>query len=147
MDVITVGCRLPHGLTLEVGLSPPVTKDGRMVRRHARKPDYAVFVLKGVNQKTAEARRLSIPIVAMASTEPEMNEVPADIWDRWKKEYAQTWKAFKDNGSLFEVKDKGDTKAATLDAMAHRDGFAPLNPSGDPRAPKIKKASFDDDKE
>lgn len=147
MDTITVGCRLPHGYMLEVGLTAPATKDGRLVRRHQKRTDYAVFVLKGTNEKTAEARRRNIPIVAMSNIEPEINQVPSEIWERWKKEYHQTWKAFAANGSLFEVKDKGDIKAQMIDSLAHPDGFAPMDPSGDKRAPKkdkIETAKFDD---
>lgn len=144
MDVIAVGCRLPHGLMIEVGLTPPLTKDGRMVRRHMRRDDYATFGIKGVNEKTREARKNNIPIVALGGVEPEINQVPVAIWERWKKEYPQTYKAFIANGSLFEVKEKGDTKAVVLDAMAHPDAFAPLNQAGDPRAPKIKKANFEE---
>lgn len=147
MDAITIGCRLPHGMVLEVGLNPPLTKDGRMVRRHSRRDDYATFLIKGVNEKTREARKRNIPIVAMAAEEPEFTQVPLPIWIRWKKEYLQTWKALSSNGSLFEVEDKGDAKAIVLDAMAHPDSFAPIRQEGDARAPKvIKKANFDDDK-
>jgi hypothetical protein len=150
MDTVTVGCRLPQGYTLEVGLVPPVVKDGRLVARHKQKPDYAICRLKGTNQHSLQQRILtpSSPPPAMANLEPWMNAVPADFWERWKKEYSTTWAALNRQGALFEVKgppNGNEAKAATLDAMAKPDAFAPMNPVGDIRASKvIKKANFDE---
>lgn len=147
MDTVTVGCRLPQGYVLEVGLIPPVIREGRLVARHKQKPDYARHVLLGTNQHTAESRKKGLLLPAITGVEPWMNAVPADIWERWKKEYSTTWAAMQRGGHLFEVKaapNSNDAKAATMDAMAKPDSFAPMNPDGDARAPKkVTKAEFD----
>jgi hypothetical protein len=114
---------LPNGYRIEVGFSVNVPGAGgssfAMYQRHA---DYAAFTLKGTNQNLILRGPDGRPLVTLASArglEPFINAgVPADLWNRWKKENAANW-ALR-TGQIFEIpkNDAATVKAVAADAKA-----------------------------
>ena len=64
---VNIGCKLPHGLVIEIGLDP---KTGRPTK------DYEAFVLQGT---------LKAPAGAKFGTTP----IPKSVWEAWVKKNAK----------------------------------------------------------
>ena len=119
-DTITIGCKLPAGLVLEVGLQVTV-KDGstgRPITSVARNEDYQRYILRGWNHHTIDLRRQmqetksSSGVPHGMNTRPFLNRgVPKALWERWKAEHPKSW--LLKNEILFEVAD-GDHASAAL---------------------------------
>jgi len=131
-ETVSIGCRLPNGITLEVGYTVSHNRQGGApFARYQKNKDYATFTLKGTNQHliirgpdgrpfaTAPARR---------GREPYINlNVPKDLWDRWCKEHQDS--PLLTGGQLFVVPKLDDAKAAGLDAQAKAPAlFEPMDP-------------------
>lgn len=132
METVTIGCRLPNGYVLEVGLETTVrTASGGLATQIRRTPAYARFVLEGTHGHTKAARLQGILLPSVLAPEPFINRnVPKALWDQWKKDHpnASVLKA----GYIFEVKDDNaaSIKAATIDASAKApQPLAPIDPS------------------
>jgi hypothetical protein len=135
-DTVSIGCRLPNGLTLEVGYSvnAPGSANGAPFARYQRHADYAQFNLKGLNQhsllRDPNTRRILTTLASQRDREPVVSQVPADLWQRWKKEHANSW--LLKSGQVFEIPktDAATVKAATKDAKAVSPAiFEPIDPA------------------
>lgn len=129
---VTIGCRLPNGYTLEVGLQTTemqVTPAGgkALVANVQRLDSYQSFTLKGTNERIRRGMRdEKILLPARSKPEPFYNRnVPKELWEQWKREHPK-------NGALkrrdiFEVQPgEANERAATLDAHATRGPLEPL---------------------
>lgn len=145
---IQIGCRLPAGYTLEVGLQTvivdPTTR--RPVTQVQRRDDYQRVTLRGTHAHTAKMRAQKIQVPSMLNPEPAFTTVPVEFWERWKKEHPKA--AVLKQGDVFEVKNENDRKAIVLDAMAKPAPLAPVDPDKIYRTDgnKVEKAVFDEDK-
>lgn len=144
-DTVMIGCRLPHGLKLEVGYT--VTQkapDGKRFTSYQKGDNYRMFELKGTNEHTAQARAARIVVPAMASPEPFINKhVPKDIWEQWCKDHPKHWFITSGNIFLVEGSEMASAEAMALDLKKTQAPLAPLNPQGDDRAPKaVDRADF-----
>ena len=149
---VTIGCRLPNGYTLEVGLQTtvkePMANGGTaIVARLEQLPHYQKLTLKGTNEPIRQGMRQGFLLPSRLRPEPFYNRnVPKDFWEQWKKEHPKNG-ALK-RGDIFEVPNgEANERAATLD-MASAPA-APLQPMeqgkfvvGDQ---EINKAEFDKD--
>jgi hypothetical protein len=117
---VTIGCKLPAGLVLEVGYQKmvPEGKDGKMVPINERGDDYARFIIRGWNHHSYEMRKQLIETKSSAgvphgmNTRPYLNRgVPKALWERWKSEHKNSW--LLKNEILFEVA-SGDEASAAL---------------------------------
>jgi len=146
-EVIEIGCRLPAGYTLEVGIQTTTQANNRPVTQVQRKPDYQRVVLRGTHSHTAKLRAQKIQVPSIQNPEPAFTKVPVTFWERWKKEHPNT--PILRNGDIFEVKDVKDKAAIVLDIAARPQPFNPMDPdkiytTSDGK--KIEKAVFDEDK-
>lgn len=133
-EVVTIGCRLPNGYMLEVGLkvTETVSLPGGgtgTVARVLKTEQYARFKLKGTNESSKQAFRLShgefMPPSKLRPPPEFTRNVPKDFWEQWKKEHPKNG-ALKRN-EIFEVKaGQSNEQAATLDAMSTKGVLEPL---------------------
>lgn len=122
-DTVSIGCRLPNGLTLEVGFTVNVRgAGGAPYARFQKHADYQAVTLKGTNQHLILRDAQGKPLVTLANArdkEPFVNHgISKDFWERWCKENAHNW-ALR-SGQIFAVPkpDAATVKAVAADAKA-----------------------------
>lgn len=144
---IKIGCRLPNGYTLEVGLQTSVRggPQNRPITQIARKDNYQRVKLKGTHSHTATMRAQKIQVPSILAPEPAFTLIPKDLWDQWKKEHPRNGPL--KNGDIFEVKDEKNTEAQVLDSMAKPAPLAPIDSTKIIKVGSdvIEKAKFDDE--
>ena len=132
-ETITIGCRLPNGLTIEVGYTTTQRgAGGTPYVAYIKGADYQKFTLKGTNQHLhirGPNGKVLATLPSARDREPYINVgVPKDLWDRWSKEHQDSW--LLKSGQLFVVPKPADTKAVVADAKATSSAiFEPLDPS------------------
>jgi hypothetical protein len=145
--MIKIGCRLPNGYMLEIGLQATVIggPQNRHITQVQRRDNYQRIKLRGTHAHTAAMRAQKIQVPSMLAPQPFFTLVPVAFWEAWKKEHKRNG-ALK-NGDIFEVKNEADTKAIVLDVMAKKGPFAPVNPEEVLKVGSdiIEKAKFDDE--
>lgn len=114
MANITIGCRLPSGIVLDV------EKDGKVVS------------VELAGQRQAQQRS---PVIILTPDDYGLTEVDADFWDAWKKQVGPEFGPLKNN-SIFEAKNKTEAKAKAKDAKEQKTGLEALPQD----APNISKA-------
>jgi hypothetical protein len=133
METVRIGCRLPNGITLEVGYQTSVKGSGGAPFVQYRKlADYKAITLKGTNQHLIVRDAAGKPLMTHASQrgrEPFINEnVPADFWQRWVAEHKDS--PLLTGGQLFVVPKPADAKAVGADAKATSPAlFEPMDPT------------------
>lgn len=144
-ETVTVACRLPHGLLLEVGFTKErvTLSNGQVVTRMNRSENYRTYELKGPNFPLQGALRAGMIVPAKRNPHPYINRgVPKDVWDEWVKNN-RNYFALK-NGDVVELKEgEANAKAATIDMMAKPIILAPLDPKA---KGKITEADFAKDR-
>lgn len=100
MAFVTIGCRLPNGLILELPGKPPVTLNG---------------------QNSAQA---GSPIILLSEADCGYTEVDAEFWQAWKTAYKGY--APLENNAIFEAKNKADAKAVAKELKKEKTGLEPL---------------------
>lgn len=128
---VIIGCRLPNGITLEVGYSttipgPNNRPGGTLYQVH---DDYARIHIRGTREHTRELRRRGMQVPSVANPEPVFTRVSKDYWERWRKEHRRSW--FITSGNLFESAEPEDErKAAAMDAQSRGPAILqPMDPS------------------
>lgn len=136
MELVTVGCRLPSGMTLEIGYTANVRGgNGRQpFARYSKNRDYQSFTLKGTNQhllvRDPQTRKVLTLLPGRQNAEPFINQVPKDIWDRWCKEHAGSWLLVQKQLFVVPKNDGAEIEAVSLDAQAtSKPIFQPLDPA------------------
>jgi hypothetical protein len=116
MDTVTVACKLPHGMHLEVR-NPAGIVEQRVT-------------IKGARLKTSASGR---EITAGHETTGDFGQaygltpdVPADFWARWARENAAYPPYAK--GYIFAQSDIGDARAQARELAELQTGFEPLSP-------------------
>jgi hypothetical protein len=122
--LVTIGCKMPHGLTLEVGLEQlpqgiwgaPI--QGKKYRKATLNGTHAEFM----------KRNPTIQPVATLNPEPGLTQIPEDFWEEWCKGQGKTHPA-RLTGVIFVVPDvKEEADAVLYDAQSLKSGFEPLDP-------------------
>jgi len=133
METVTIGCRLPNGIVLEVGLETTARggPQNGLVTRIRKTEAYRRYVLKGHHEHNRALFRQGIRLPATLKPEPFINRnVPKDLWDQWNKEHPASWLV--SSGAIFVIsnKDEGSVKAAAIDASAKSpQPLAPIDPT------------------
>ena len=128
--VVWVGCKLPHGMRLQL-FSRPVERDNPNSPNAFKPPPVkSEIVLKGANSLTTE---FSVRGLAPLRHEFAVTPVPAEFWAQWIAEHADH-DALR-NGFIFVVDRERDVKGAAAERDDERTGLEPLKPEmdGDPR--------------
>lgn len=126
-DTVTIACKLPHGLVLELGYE--IVNNGVV-----RSDKYKSYVLKGTNSNLVIAGQ-----PAILNPEPGVTpNIPKDFWDAWiaapTKENPRGGQGFRHpafkNGLIFVIpKDAGAAKELQAEVRKVRSGFEPLDPN------------------
>lgn len=129
-EVVSIGCRLPNGIVLEVGLQTTVKggPHGRPVEQIRRLQSYKRIRLGGTHDHTRAMRKAGIQTPAMLAAEPFITRgIPKALWEEWKRSHPDSW--FLASNNIFEVKDEKDIRAQILDSMATPTPLGPIDPT------------------
>lgn len=127
-ETVILGCRLPNGIVLEVGLQTTVKggPQGRPIENLKRLDSYMRLRIGGTHDHTREMRKAKIQMPAMLNPPPFITRnVPKALWDEWKRTHPGSW--FIRSGNLFEVKDEKDLPAILIDSAARPVPLAPID--------------------
>jgi hypothetical protein len=130
-DFVSIGCRLPNGLKMEVGYQTSHHGAGGAPFSQVRKgADYQTYTLKGRNQHMfvrGPDRKILTTLASQIGLDPVITQVPADFWQRWSREKKDSW--LLKSGHVFLVPKPSDLKAVSTDAKAISPNILePLNP-------------------
>lgn len=114
MANITIGCRLPSGIILDL------EKDGKVIS------------VELAGQRQSQQRS---PVIILTPDDYGLTEVDADFWEAWKKQVGPEFAPLKNN-SIFEAKNKTEAKAKAKDAKEQKTGLEAMPQD----APNISKA-------
>lgn len=137
-DTVTIGCKLPAGLKLEIGLQTTVPDSAtkRPIVQVKALPTYEVVRIRGWNAHTLDMRRQLDKTKSAAGVPHGMNTTPflnrgisKVFWERWKAEHSGSW--LLKNEILFEVADDDHAGAALRveESAKTPTVFEPLDPS------------------
>lgn len=133
-EMVSVGCRLPNGLRLEVGFSVSEKGDGGAPFAMVRKLDnYRQWLLRGTNQHLIVRDQTRKPVAMLpnqANREPYVNQVPKSLWDEWVRKNSKSWHLLSGNIFVIPKTSPSEVKATVLDAAAKsKPIFEPMDPS------------------
>lgn len=135
MANVKVGCKLPHGLTIEMGYT--IDKDSN----YTRKPSYRRHTLNGTNSNLIKGAPAS------ANQAPGVTLVDESLIVEWLKHNAGL--GFVKNGMVYIIKNDAEGAAIALDQAKMTTGFEPLDPTKAPKdskgRPLLEKMKLDDD--
>lgn len=132
METVSIGCRLPNGYVIEVGLETTF-KGGphnRPIERVVKTPGkYKRIRLGGTHDHTRAMRRSGIQTPAMLNAEPFITRgVPKEAWDEWVRKHPASWML--SSGNIFEVKGgQSNERAAILDSQGKPAILQPIDPT------------------
>lgn len=143
---VTIGCKLPHGMILELGYQvTEKDKTGRDFLSVKKLPNYKRVRLNGWHEASGAGAitraGLVPPPSALRPTSGITKNVPRDFWEAWKKAHPDMLKRL--NGVIFEATDDVEAAAKAIDANQVPTGLEPLDPSKLP-VRGIVKANFDE---
>lgn len=126
-NLVSIGCKLPQGLVLEVGYSV----EGGNLMRHA---DYKRIVLAGANQHSIVQGNLRTP--SPKDLRPGItNNVDEAVFDAWVEAHKDT--NIVKNGLVFKAKNAGEATARANDLKAKPTGMEPVDPTKHPGVGKL----------
>jgi hypothetical protein len=112
---LTIGCKLPSGLKLEIG--------------KPHDPGYKSAELNGANQGKytgrADSGRIFVPTTEHGYG---LTQIDSELWGEWKKRHKVNAEKWLRDGVLFVVEDKASAQAAAADGAEVVTGFEQLNP-------------------
>lgn len=130
-ETVTLGCRLPSGMTLEVGLQTTINGGplNRPIAQIKQLDNYKRVTLKGTHEHTADTRRMGVQVPSMLNPKPYINKnISKDFWEEWKKDHPGSY--LLKQGLIFEIKEgDANSKAAAIDAMAQPAILQPVDPT------------------
>ena len=138
-ETVIIGCKLPAGITLEVGLQTTEIVNGNEQTAVKRLPNYQKIVLRGWHAHNATGLRMP----AGMDMRPYLNRnVDAAAWAEWKRTHPNSW--LLKNEILFEAKDEPSAAIRVAEGEKTPTLFKPIDPAN-PMA-GIKKADFADER-
>lgn len=137
-EMVSIGCRLPNGIQLEVGFSVSQKGEGGAPFAMVTKQEnYRQQLIKGTNQHLIvrdQTRKAVAVLPNQMNREPYITQVPKSFWDEWVRKNPKSWHLTSGNifvvpkASLNEV--KATVQATALDAAAKSAPiFEPMDPS------------------
>lgn len=102
MATITIGCRLPSGVILDL------EKDGQTIKS-----------VELAGQRQAQERS---PIIILTPEDYGTTEVDESFWSAWKDQVGPDFSLLKNN-VIFEAKNRTEVKAKAKDAKAQKTGL------------------------
>lgn len=120
-DKVTIACKLPHGLVLEVDYK--IVNNGVV-----QGENYQRVTLNGTNDNNPKGLIMAPPSVL--NPEPGITKgVSKDLWEEWLKKAGKNHPAVK-NHLIYVLMDDADSAADQIAASASlRSGLEPLDPT------------------
>lgn len=109
MSTVTIGCRLPTGLVLEV------VKNGVPTR----------VELEGQRQTQKRS-----PVIILTPDDFGVNEVDAAFWAEWKSQVGEDYAPLK-SGAIFEAKSAKEAEAKAKDLKGKKTGHEGVEKTDD----------------
>jgi hypothetical protein len=103
MSTVTIGCRLPSGIILDIG------------------PEHPMVELAGKRQAQEGS-----PIVILREADCGYTQVDASYWEAFKKRVGPDFAPLK-SGAIFEAKSIKEAKAVNKDLKGKKTGHEPLS--------------------
>ncbi len=140
-EIVIIGCKLPNGLILEVGLqTQEKDANGKTIACYRKTEAYESCTLEGWNAHTKEQRKAGLVVPAgLNMSRPFLNRIPKTFWERWKKEHPRSW--LLKNEILFEAADEASAAMRVAEGAKTPDVLAPLD-STKMAIPGISPADF-----
>ncbi len=131
MASISVGCKLPQGLVMELGYD-------LVAGGVTRGPNYKRVVLAGANQHSIVVGTLRTP--SPANLRPGItNNVDESFYDAWVAAHADS--NIVKNKLIFKAKNAGEATAQAVDVTKQKTGMEPIDPSKHPGIEKMTDGS------
>lgn len=105
MSTVTIGCRLPSGLIIDL------EKDGKIVKS---------IELEGQRQLHARSK-----IIILGEEDYGTTEVDAADWEHFKKQVGEEFAPLV-SGAIFEAKNEKDAKAKAKELKKEKTGHEPM---------------------
>lgn len=141
-ETVTIGCRIPNGYILEVGLQTVAQLKDDTTPMVRKLPNYKRIRIGGTHDHTLSMRLQGIQVPSMLNAAPFLTRgVPKDLWEQWKKEHPGSWAV--ESGNLFEV--RGNERDAIKEAKDVSPAvLQPLDPTATVSvgSGKVEKADF-----
>lgn len=136
---VIIGCKLPSGITLEVGLQVLAKNpENKLFTQVKRLDNYERIVLRGWHHHNTTGMQLP----AGANMRPFLNRgVSKEAWLEWVRTHKDSW--LLKNNILFEAENEAEAQGKTLDSIEGPSVFAPLDPK-QTVVPGVKKVDFKD---
>ena len=129
MELVTIACKMPHGLVLEGGYGHIPGQWGSIIKTDK----YFRVALNGWHAEH-QKNYPKIQYTAELNPPPGLTQIPRDVWDAWCLGQGKDHPARK-NGLIFELReDKASAKAQVRDVEAKKTGLEPLDPNKLPEA-------------
>ncbi len=126
-ETVTIGCRIPNGYVLEVGLQTVAPMKDDTIPMVKKLANYKRIRIGGTHDHQRSARLAGIQVPSMANPDAFLTRgVPKDLWEQWKKEHPGSWAV--ESGNLFEV--RGNERDAIKEAKTISPAvLQPVDPS------------------
>lgn len=125
-ETVIIGCKLPAGLILEIGLQRTQVQDGKLIPVNIRTENYQRIVIKGWHAHTEAVRRQGIQLPAGMDMSPFLNRnIPKSFWEKWKEENPKSWLI--KNEILFEAKDEASAQLRKVEGDNTPSILAPID--------------------
>ena len=125
-DMVTVGCKLPHGIWAELMPPPREAPDGQV---RSPPPAGQKIHLKGANSAATTAAlggnliRVNPRVLNYGRT-----PVSREFWERWSKQ--EVAKSLIDKGFVFAEAKEADFRAQAKEKLPEKTGLEGLSPEG-----------------
>jgi len=127
-ETVTIACKLPHGLTIEVGYEVPRDPRGNAQPFIVKTDKYAAVTLNGWNSNLIVQANQS-PIAPLHPEPGITNGVPKDLWEAWLAGAGKRHPAVL-NGLIYVVRtDAPSAKSQAADVRQRKSGLEPLDPN------------------
>jgi len=135
-NTVTIGCKLPGGLVIEVGYKVEATgADGKKFTKLQKTDKYRRVVLKGWHSGVPDG------VIVLANHQPKpgiTRGVPKEVWDEWVKEPSHA--SLVEQGIVFVATNEADLQAKILDARKAKSGLEARE--GDKLVQGVERADF-----
>jgi hypothetical protein len=139
MELVTIACKLPHGLVLEGGYEFVPGQWGSLIKTDK----YFKVTLNGWYAEHMKNFPRIQPIAEL-NPPPGLTQIPKEIWLAWLQGAGKHHPAVK-NGLIFEMREDKASQKSQLKEMEQKAApFLPLDPNKLPEG--VEKADFSGDR-
>lgn len=132
MPMVKVGCKLPHGVMCEMGVTVTRKESGKEITDVSYAENYVKVKLNGQNSNLVKGE------LAQRNIRPGYTMVDEEFIRAWLKKNEKL--GFVKGGMIWIIKDEASGKAQELDSVKLKTGFEPLDAKDAPKNPETGEA-------